>query len=328
MFAKWNCKTLSIEKMKKNELKLNTSDGIQLTGDRYLPENQPKALVVIVHGMAEHCARYADFSEYLTTHQFGVYTYDQRGHGRTAGSVENLGFFAKKDGWQKVVDDVKLVVEAAKSENPTIPVFVLGHSMGSFISRRFAEQYGNLIAGLILSGTAGGAGLLGKLGIGLTSFIKVYKKGISPSKLLDKMSFGDFNKSFKPNRTLFDWLSRDEKTVDSYIADPFCGTVFTIGFFNDLLKGLEGVNTNAHAQAVRKDLPVYLFSGDKDPVSRNAKQIPIVYEMYKNAGIKDITMKIYRDGRHESLNEINRAEVYADTLNWLNSHLGAGNKSI
>jgi alpha-beta hydrolase superfamily lysophospholipase len=309
--------------MKKTELKLKTTDGTQLIGDKYFPENPPKALIVIVHGMAEHCARYSDFAEFLTETGFGVYTYDQRGHGRTAGSTQNLGFFAKENGWQKVVDDVKLTVETAKEENPNLPIFVLGHSMGSFITRSFAEKYGNLVGGIILSGTAGSAGLLGKLGIGLTSLIKIYKKAISPSKLLNAMSFGGFNKNFKPTRTLFDWISRDGKIVDKYIADPYCGTVFTIGFFHDLLTGLESVNTDLHAADIRKDLPIYIFSGQKDPVSNNAVQIPIVYEMYKKAGVKDVSMKIYPEGRHEMLNEINRAEVYADVLNWMNLHISS-----
>jgi len=305
--------------MKKNDLYLTTPDNIHLIGDIYLPDNKPKAAVVIVHGMAEHCARYADFAEFLTTKDFAVYTYDQRGHGRTAGTVEKLGFFAEKNGWQKVVEDVKLCVETARKDLPNIPIFLLGHSMGSFISREFASHYGNLIDGLMLSGTAGSAGLLGKLGIYLTSFIKLYKKSISPSKLLDKMSFGDFNKSIKIKRTAFEWLSRDEKMVDKYIADPFCGTVFTIGFFHDLLTGLEAVNTKSHAKSMRADLPIFLFSGDKDPVSLNAHQIPIVYKMYKDAGVSDISMKIYPGGRHENLNELNREEVYADILSWINA---------
>lgn len=305
--------------MSKHEFTIATPDGVSLVCYKHKPETEVKAVLVIVHGMAEHAQRYDSFAEYLVSENYAVYAYDQRGHGKTAGSIENLGFFAEQDGWQKVTDDLQLIVSKAKEENPGKKIFVMGHSMGSFITRTYICQYSQNIDGVILSGTAGSAGALGKIGKALTCIISAIKGKRSLSPLLDKMSFGDFNKSFAPNRTKFDWLSRDNSEVDKYVNDPYCGTVFSIGFFNNLMNGLEYANNIKYAQKVRNDLPMYIFSGGNDPVSKNAKQIPDVFEMYKKADINDIFMKIYDNARHETLNETNKKEVYADVLNWLDS---------
>ncbi len=282
---------------------------------------QAKAKFIIVHGMAEHALRYEDFAEALFKAGFSVYFFDQRGHGATAGSVDKQGFFAEKEGWQVVRDDLNAVVDYVIADSNKLPIFMLGHSMGSFIARNFTSEYGEKLAGLILSGTAGSAGLLASAGLLVTRIIMLFNKKTTPSPLLDKLSFGDFNKKFKPNRTASDWLSRDNAQVDKYINDPYCGAIFSVGFFNDLIGGLELVNKPTNAAKFPKDLPLYLYSGANDPVSKGAKQIPKVVELYKNAGVTDISVKIYPDGRHEMLNEINKTEVYQDIINWVNSKL-------
>ncbi len=298
------------------EFTLDRPDGISLKGQTYIPEIR-KAVVVIVHGMAEHSLRYDRFAEKLRENDLVVYAYDQRGHGRTAGSVEKQGFFAYKNGWQKVVDDLAAVVEKAKKEHPNLPVVIFGHSMGTFVTRNYSEQYRGEAKGIVLSGTTGSAGLLGKVGILLTKFIMLYKKADAPSKLMDKMSFGDFNKAFKPNRTAFDWLSRDEAEVDKYVNDPYCGAVFSIGFYRDMLSGLEAVNTKTHADKIPKGFPIRLFAGDKDPVSKNGKQVKDVYNLYKRVEA-DVTLKLYPEARHEILNETNREEVMTDIVSVVN----------
>ena len=306
--------------MAKSEHTFTTNDHVNIVYYSHTAEN-PKANVIIVHGMAEHAQRYDDFAGFLTKNGFNVYAYDQRGHGKTAGSPEKQGFFAEKDGWNKVTSDLNKMIEIVKAESPDLHVFLLGHSMGTFVTRTYIADYEDDVNGVILSGTTGSAGLLGKIGIFLTNIIMLFKKKNNPSPLMDSLSFGDFNKAFKPNRTKFDWLSRDEKQVDKYVEDPYCGAVFSVGFYNDMMKGLEYVNKPETAQNVRKDLPMYLFSGDKDPVSKNGKQVKDVFEMYKNADISDISMKLYKDARHETLNELNKEDVYNDVLNWLNNHL-------
>ena len=307
--------------MAKSQNTFKSHDNTEIVYFKHLPEAEKKAVVIITHGMAEHAQRYDDFANFLNQNGFVVYAHDQRGHGKTAGSIDNLGFFAEENGWQKVADDLGELVKLAKAENPNLPVFLLGHSMGSFIIRTYIIENSDKVDGVILSGTAGSAGLLGKIGLLITNIIMMFNPKNTPSPLLDKLSFGDFNKPFKPNRTKFDWLSRDEKQVDKYVEDPYCGTVFSVGFFNDMMKGLELVNKKETANKVRKDLPIYLFSGSKDPVSKNGKQVKDVFEMYKNANISDVSMKLYEDARHEMLNETNNKEVYNDVLEWLNSKL-------
>ncbi len=293
-------------------------DNVILVGQKYLPESVAKAVVVIVHGMAEHAKRYARFADVLNRAGYAVYAFDQRGHGQTAGAVENLGFFSEKNGWQHVTADVAAVVDFAKSEIPNKPVVVFGHSMGSFILRNFLAEYPSKVSGAILSGTAGSAGLLGKIGIFLTKVITLYKPLRSASKLMNSLSFGDFNKAFKPNKTEFDWLSRDEAEVKKYVDDPFCGTVFSIGFFRDLLAGLECVNTEEHVAKIPKNFKIHLLSGQNDPVSKGGKQVKIVYEMYRTVS-ENVTMKLYENGRHEMLNEINRNEVMTDIVSVLDT---------
>lgn len=307
--------------MAKLQHSFKSHDNTEIVYFKHTPETEAKAILIITHGMAEHAQRYDDFAHFLNQNAYIVYAHDQRGHGKTAGSIENLGFFANENGWQKVSDDLGKLVKLAKNENPNLPIFLLGHSMGSFVTRTYIIENSNEINGAVFSGTAGSAGLLGKVGLLLTNIIMLFNKKNTASPLLDKLSFGDFNKAFKPNRTKFDWLSRDEKQVDKYVEDPYCGTVFSVSFFKDMMLGLELVNKNETANKVRKDLPIYLFSGDNDPVSKNGKQVKDVFEMYKNTKISDISIKLYEDARHETLNEINNKEVYNDVLIWLNSKI-------
>jgi alpha-beta hydrolase superfamily lysophospholipase len=305
--------------MAKTEHSFLGEDNLNIVYYKHLPEKEPKALIIITHGMAEHAQRYDHFAGVLNRNDFAVYAHDQRGHGKTAGSLENVGFLSERDGWRKITKDLAELVEISKKDFPNKPLILLGHSMGSFVTRTYLIDHSDRISAAILSGTTGSAGLLGKVGILLTGLIMIFKKKNSPSKLMNQMSFGDFNKSFKPALTNFDWLSRDAGVVDKYVNDPFCGGVFSVGFFKDMMIGLELVNKPENAKKLRKDLPLYLFSGDKDPVSKNGKQVNDVFEMYKNTGMKNVKMKLYPEARHETLNEINKEEVYNDVLGYLNS---------
>lgn len=299
------------------------NDGVKIFYYQWLPEKKQaiKAVVQIAHGMAEHSKRYSRFAEALTKQGFAVYANDHRGHGQTAGSLENVGYFADEDGWNRVVEDMRTLTERIKKNHPNVPVFLFGHSMGSFLSRHYIFLYGNDINGVILSGTGGNPGVLGKIGhlIAKNESKKRGKKFRSPK--LKKLSFGKFNDAFKPNRTDFDWLSRDDSEVDKYVNDPYCGGDFTAGFYEDLLSGISTINDPKNIKKVPKDLPVYLFSGEKDPVGNKTKGVKQVVKAYQNAGIKDVSYKIYEGGRHEMLNEINREEVFEDVISWISSHL-------
>ncbi|MCK5312252.1 MAG: lysophospholipase [Desulfobacteraceae bacterium] len=309
--------------MIKNTFTFKGSDGEEIFSHKWLPGDnaEVKAIVQIAHGMAEHSARYERFAEMLTANNFGVYANDHRGHGQTAGTIENLGYFADSNGWDLVVSDMNQLTKTIKNNHPDVPVFLFGHSMGSFLCRDYMFTYPNIVNGVILSATACDPGLLGYAGIIISKIASTIKGKKSLSPLMDNLSFGSFNKSFKPNRTKFDWLSRDDAEVDKYINDPFCGTIFTAGFFNDLVKGIKKINHPSNIQKIPKDLPAYLFAGSNDPVGDFTKGVKKVYQAYKNAGIKDLNIKFYEDGRHEMLNETNREEVYKDIIDWLEQHL-------
>lgn len=300
-----------------------SQDGIAIYSNKWLPKNtnQLRAIVQISHGMAEHSERYKRFAEALCLNNIGVYANDHRGHGKTAGSIENLGYFADTNGWGKVVDDMKSLTTIIKDNHPGLPVFLFGHSMGSLLSREYIFSYSKDISGVILSATAGDPGMLGNVGILVSKLESLLRGKKAKSPFLDKLSFGKFNTAFKPNRTAFDWLSRDNEEVDKYINDPYCGTVFTAGFFNDMLKGIKNINTQSNIEKISKTLPIYLTSGEKDPVGENTKGVLKVLQAYKKAGIEDLNYKFYPEARHEILNETNYKKVFTDLINWLDFHI-------
>lgn len=305
--------------MKSTEYKLKSSDGTEIQIYEWLPDNSEnlKGIVQIAHGMAEHAGRYSDFANFLCSNNFAVYANDHRGHGKTAGNLENVGFLAPKNGWDKIVNDFRLLSVHIKEKYAETPLFAFGHSMGSFIVRKYLLDPGIKLQGVILSGTGGNPGILGKVGVFITHLMMLFNPAKSPSPFMDKLSFGAFNKPFKPNRTKFDWLSRDTEQVDKYVADPFCGSIFSIGFFNDMLNGLLYVSSRKNIDKTPEDLPVLIFSGDKDPVGNNGKGVTEVYNKFKKAGVKNLSLKLFSEGRHEMLNETNRADVYQFILNWL-----------
>ena len=285
-------------------------------------------VIQISHGMAEHAGRYARFARFLTDAGFGVYANDHRGHGKTAGALENVGYFADTDGWQRVADDMYQLTAIIGRECPGVPIFLFGHSMGSFLSRTYIAAHGKDISGVILSGTGGDPGLLGKIGLMVARWERWRKGAKARSPLLNNLSFGGFNKAFKPNRTDFDWLSRDAAEVDAYIADPYCGGVFTAGFFCDLLTGLQFINSAEGIRRIPKDLPVHFLSGAVDPVGNNTRGVRQVAAAFKAAGIEAVTTTFYDGGRHEMLNETNRDEVFRDILQWLRDRLEMGTDPV
>jgi alpha-beta hydrolase superfamily lysophospholipase len=307
--------------MKAKTFTLKGKGGTKVFVYSWLPDGKPVAVVQIVHGMAEHAARYERFAEALTKAGFAVYANDQRGHGKTAGPVEKVGWIAEKDGSELVVDDLHRLSDTIRKENPRVPLFLFGHSMGSFLSRSYIARWGGDLKGVILSGTGGNPGLLGKVGGLIAGVEKRIRGSKAKSPLMTSLSFGAYNKPFKPNRTDFDWLSRDNAEVDKYVADPYCGGVFSAGFWADFLKTLGSLYQSDYLPKIPKNLPIYLFSGEKDPVGNSGKGVKEVYDSYKKAGIADVSMKLYPNGRHEMLNETNRTEVFKDVIGWLTKHL-------
>jgi len=305
----------------KKSFTLSVSQDTLLKGICWEPDNIKKAkgILLICHGMAEHIKRYDGFATFLSKNNFIVIGYDQRGHGMTLNSMDDMGYMSDVDNFEAMIGDLYGVSDYAKQTYPTLPLIVMGHSMGSFILQRFIELYGPSIQGAIFSGSALNKGFLIHAGHTMAAIITKVKGRRYRSKLIDSMSLGPFNKPFRPNRTKVDWLSRDEKEVDKYVADSYCGKLFTVSYFLDMTKCFMVINKNY--EIILQDLPIYLFSGAMDPVGGCGKLSTKLYQKFLKIGIKDVTFKLYPEGRHEMLNEINKLEVYQDVLTWLEAHV-------
>lgn len=270
--------------------------------------------------MAEYALRYDSVARAPGLHNFAIYAFDQRGHGRAVKSSRNLGIVTKN--WFNLqLADMHLLVRALREKHPAKKIFLLGHSMGSFLSQRYFQLHGGELDGLILSATNGKKDPLIGTGILLASLqAKLFGRKYR-SKLIDKLSFGRYNAAFKPNRTSHDWLNRNEAEVDKYIIDPFCGFISSAMLFRDLFKGVREAFDDKNIKKIPGHIPVYAFAGDKDQVGYEGKGFMLLIEKWKAAGVKDISYHLYKGGRHEMLNEINRDEVVANMVSWLNKHV-------
>lgn len=303
--------------MNQSTFTLRTPDGVQLFVRRWLPGGAPKAVVQIVHGLAEHSARYARLAEALTGEGYGVYANDHRGHGHTAKGQAELGFLADNNGWRKCLDDLWLVNRQPATEHPDAPIFLLGHSMGSTMAQQFITEHGGSIAGVVLSGPNGqptGMAPIGRL-IARIERLRLGRHG--HSALIANLTFGAFNKRFSPVRTEFDWLSRDPAEVDKYVADPLCGFSASVQLWIELLGAWAEISRPESYQRIPKDLPVYVIAGKRDPVSAGARQIEPMLTAFRAAGVRNIERRVYADARHELFNETNRDEVTRDLMEWL-----------
>ena len=289
---------------------------------RWLPDSDTaiKAAVSIVHGMAETAARYERFAAALTAAGFAVYAPDLRGHGRTAGIPENVGYLGQGDGFAMMIADLHRLHGMIGEENPGLPFFLFGHSMGSFLVQGYISRWGKELQGAILSGTAGKFGVLLYPALAIATAEMTLRGRRARSLLLKILVFGGFNRQFRPNRTPFDWLTSDAAEVDKFIRDPFCGRIFSTSFFRDFFRFLLKIHTAETLNAIPRDLPVYMFSGDRDPLGKNTRSVLELLRMYREIGVRDVTAKVYPGGRHEMLNEVNREEVTSDALRWLEGH--------
>ncbi|MDD0844098.1 alpha/beta hydrolase [Pseudomonas sp. Gutcm_11s] len=301
--------------MQQQELWIDASDGTALRVLHWPTAAAPKALLMIAHGMAEHAERYARLAEELTEAGYGVYALDQRGHGRTA-ERGVLGHYADAEGWNKVVGDLATLNHQIRQQHPRSPIFLLGHSMGSYIGMAYLMQHSCSLQGAILSGSNYQPLPLYKAA-GLITRLERWRLGpTGRSKLIDFLSFGSFNKAFKPNRTGFDWLSRDPAEVDKYVTDPLCGFVCTTQLWCDLMHGFQQITPVRNLAQIDADLPLLVIGGDHDPVSQG-KRLGHLAGALRTAGIHDVELKIYPEARHELLNESNRDEVTNYLRDWL-----------
>lgn len=310
--------------MKENSFTMTDPLGVNIHVYEWLPEAEApvRGIVQIAHGMCETAARYARFAAELTGAGYAVYANDHRGHGKTAGKVNLLGDTGK-DGFYWMRRDMLQLAGIARSRHAGLPIFLFAHSMGSFLAQKLmCEEGHDVYAGFILSGTNGPRPML-KLGESLASMQLRIQGEYHRSVLLNGIVFGPYNRSFSPIRTAFDWLSSDPQEVDRFISDPYCGAICTTRFFRDFFHLLRDLHSQETLLTLCRDKPVYLFSGAKDPVSTNGQGVLRLVQIYKERGLTDVEYKLYPDGRHEMLNEVNRSEVTADVLDWLVRHLPA-----
>ena len=284
-----------------DQFRFTSRDGTEIACYRWKATARPKGVLQISHGMGEHALRYAPVAEFYNASGFHVVANDHRGHGKSVKSKEGLGDFGP-GGWNALIADMTTLSRKARAEFSGLPLIVLGHSMGSFALQQYLLDHSGAIAGAVLSGSAAADRL-----------------PVDPERDADLSAI---NRAFEPARTPFDWLSRDEKEVDKYVADPLCGFgVNKAGMISMAAAMARTIDPKALA-LIRKDLPIYVFAGDKDPVNANLAGLKIVAQRYRDAGIADVTEKYYPGGRHEMFNETNRDEVMRDLLAWMNGVVG------
>jgi alpha-beta hydrolase superfamily lysophospholipase len=303
--------------MQETTFPFETSDHQKLFAYRWHPDDgRPKAIVQIAHGASEHSARYARVADALTAAGYGVYAADHRGHGRTAADFGRFGV-ARPGGWQSIVTDAHELTEHIAGEHPGVPIVLMGHSMGSMLAQAYLQRWSDDVAAAVLSGTTGGS-VLDETMLGAIVALGDGDGADRPSEVFAGM-FAGFNEPFSgPGATGFEWLSRDEAEVGAYVDDPWCGEPLSNGFVADLMSGMNDTWTAEAEAGIRTDLPLYVFGGEDDPVGgQKADSVRELVARYQARGIGPITLRLYPEGRHEMLNETNRAEVEADLVAWL-----------
>ena len=290
--------------------------GSQIHGCRWNPEGQVKAIVQIVHGISEYMACYREFAEFLNTQGILVVGEDHMGHGLSVTEKTPLGYFC--GGWFTAVADTYKLMQDTMAEFPGVPYFVYGHSMGSFMTRTLLAKYPDCgIDGAIICGTAWQNPALVTAGKAVSALVGKVKGDQHPSKLLAMMAFGTYNSKIERPRTIADWLTRDEKIVDSYIEDPLCGFRASAGLMGDMMDGFRYIQDPKNLSAMNKDLPVYFVAGDADPVGNYGEGVLYSAAMFRKAGMKQVDVKLYPGARHEIHHELNKEEVQQDVLNWM-----------
>jgi len=309
--------------MKTENYSFQSTDGVEIQVNKWLPEKEPKAVLHLVHGSVEHVERYRRFAEFLTKGGIGVYASDIRGHGKTAGAVENQSYFSdEKNGWDLAISDLKKITSDIQNDYPGKPVFIFGHSMGSFLVRDYISKFGSELKGAILSGTGGGRVMLQHVAKVLSKLFMIFKGRKSNSPFLHKLLYGTLNDDIENAETDLDFLSSVKEEVKKYIDDPYCGHTITPEYLHEMVRGILRISKEKVPLETPDELPIHIFSGELDPVSgKDGKEVKRVAESYRSANQKDVTLKRYPGGRHEMLNESNREEVFADVLAWIKERI-------
>ena len=289
----------------------------------WLPECQPCGIVQIIHGMQEHMGRYTEFAEFLSDNGFIVIGHDQLGHGRTAVTEDQLGYIAKEHPSDILVRDIHRLRKGAEKKFPGIPYFIFGHSMGSYLLRKYIAKYAEGLKGVIICGTGNEKPAKAKAGLAVIGALTKKYGQYHRSEAVTKMLFSGPYKEFDMTGTDLgnSWLTKDVTIVQKYYDDKYCSTPFTLNGYNALISTVIYDGQKAAYKNVPKDLPILIVSGDRDPVGNFGKGPKEVYNNYVKAGVTDIDIKLFDDDRHEILNELDRENVYDYIYTWLISYI-------
>lgn len=303
---------------KKEEFTFDSRDGeTKLHAVRWVPDGKALCIVQIVHGMAEYIERYEELAQFLAQKGILVTGDDHLGHGKSVPENGTYGYFCEQDPATVVVRDVHRLKKITQEDYPGVPYVILGHSMGSFILRNYLFRYGTGIEGAIICGTGSQPQPLVKVCQAVAAIQGAFLGDAHVAKMIDKLAFGNYNKKIANAKTPFDWLCRDEKIVDAYMKDKWCGFTFTVNGFKTLFRLLDRLNQKDNLAKMPKDLPVYFIAGDMDPVGNYGEGVKKAYEDFCQAGMEKVTIKLYPGGRHELLNEMNKIQVYGEIYTWI-----------
>ena len=294
--------------------------GTRLHGIQWIPDGPVTASLQLCHGMIEHVGRYSELAEYLCRRGIAAAGCDHLGHGRTS-NPEDWGFFDEKDGELRVLEDIQITADYLKRQHPSVPHFILGHSMGSFFLRCYMVDKGREIDGVLLLGTGGQGFLLAKAGCLLTEAVSAFRGTRYRSRLLHQLLIGRFGRMTDKNGDSHCWLSREEEQVRAYTEDPLNQFIFTSSACRDFMKIIAQAGQRKTLENTRKTLPVFLMSGSQDPVGEKGKGVKRVYRALKQAGLSDVSLKLYPKARHELLHETNREEVFQDIETWIRERI-------
>ena len=308
----------------KTDFTFLSSDGkTRLHGIAWVPEDvTPVAVLQLVHGVAEYIGRYDDFARFLNSHGVIVVGHDHLGHGLSLPEGGTPVYFGDGNTWNTPVDDIYVLHTKLKEQYPHLPLLLMGHSMGSFLTRTYLIRYPGTVKGAILMGTGQNPDAMLVGGKALASVLARKAGRENVSDVVEKLAFGAYNKAFAPNRTGYDWLSVSEENVDAYIADPLCGGMASTGLFLELLDGMAFIKKPANLRHMNMATPVLFISGDRDPVGSMGKGVRAACDSFRRAGVRDAELKLYPGLRHEILNEDCRAQVYDDLWEWIERHNG------
>lgn len=299
------------------EFEFEGTDGYKIKAYKWIVENS-KACIQLIHGKGESIERYGEFIEFLNINGYSVYADDHRGHGKSIKVNEVPGEIGK-NGFNLMVEDEYVLTQIIKNENSNKKLFIFGHSLGSFILQEYLIRYGEYVDKVIISGSCGKMGLeilFGKILAFIEMKLRKRNKG---SKTIEFINFKLYDLYFKKDKYGSSWLHRVDENTNFNNNKFLCKEDFPAHFFYYLYSGIRKLHYKNRVAMVPKKLEIFIFSGEKDPVGKMGIGVKKLYSMYSNLGINKVELKLYKDARHEMLNEINRKEVFEDVLNFINS---------